>query len=171
MRVARIELASPAWKAGILATIRHPRRYYFTRLVVYNKHMVRFSKFIVGGDDPVLHSSKLVQNTHIGSDSVDSFSKRQAIEKQRKAIRSYKDSKVMIDAKRNATDSLRQSQRQTLCKLADRKITDKSAPGLRSSQAMLQPAKPVNPGSRPQPPQSPQPPTQHSFKEPPSRYR
>lgn len=25
VRVARIELASPAWKAGILATIRHPR--------------------------------------------------------------------------------------------------------------------------------------------------
>ena len=25
VRVARIELASPAWKAGILAIIRHPR--------------------------------------------------------------------------------------------------------------------------------------------------
>ncbi len=104
VRVARIELASLAWKAGILATIRHPRtKKSITAFVLEYKHM-RFQQYLsnISGDDA--HT-----NSQNATGSPQSFEARMRLEKNRSVIRGYRHSRIgQSDAARQNYRSLRE---------------------------------------------------------------
>lgn len=97
MRAARIELASLAWKAGILAIIRRPRAtvlYQILRCSIIISMI--FGKFS-GGQEKPFHSSayaKMSGGEAMGTASSQSFSQRRRIERNRRTVGRYSDSYI-----------------------------------------------------------------------------
>ena len=99
MRVARIELASLAWKAGILATIRHPQKslvivpWQLLLVKCYNILMSLLSQF-TNPDTPEFHSHAIAkadsqQARTIGSTDKSTFSQRKSLEHNRQMVPGY----------------------------------------------------------------------------------
>lgn len=97
VRVERIELSSRAWKACILATVLHPHYTNYNRLCATIECM-RINKFIgTNSDEKPFHSSgyaQVSQGERIGSVSAETFSQRQATQKNRQLIGHYKDARI-----------------------------------------------------------------------------
>lgn len=158
MRVARIELASFAWKADILAIIRHPRASKsIPESAVYYKHM-HVSKFSNDLDDANVSSSGLAAENlqEVAASSQASFEQRQQVEQARKTIAKYTDSFV---ARQPTTPGVRTSYQQRKAAL------EKRAAAVPDRQAFNA----ANPGAPSGAAGQPAAPAQRIFQEPPSR--
>lgn len=96
VRAARIELASLAWKAGILAIIRRPRSSLgLYQLLGYNKKHKRYNvdinKYINAPKEDIFHTSAYakVARGGMGAGSAETFERRRQIGRNRQNIQHY----------------------------------------------------------------------------------